>query len=398
MNVETDTVPVDQQPIEYPGYSEETLTEPAGASRLNLISMLLASVGIFVAGTLSIGHAMAKSVPCGENGGCETIAQHPSSLIFGVPVAYLGLAAYLAIAGISVLRALSGVSATRKMGYVALALSGLGALFSFYLQYIALTKIKAFCPWCLASAITMCLLFLAQAWLAQIELPDHARPSSRPVGFATAMAFLAFLGVGYQATVMTRQPAPVKMGFPKTEEEMLTKDSMREGPDSAPIKIVEFSDLLCGSCRAMYPKIMEYMGKSNGKVQLIFRHYPIYRMHPMALPGAFVVEYAREKDKGWDFVRAMYKTDAEELKTVDDVLRVAQSVGLNPDDIKKRMKDSDPAYQRVTRDIKAAKDHGINMTPTFVVMAPGVQPTAFTGPDLIHQLNQPQYKQFVDAK
>lgn len=379
-------------------FTPEAPARPKTAVMLNRLSLFLAFVGVFIAGVLSLGHALARSVPCGETGGCDTIASHPSSLIFGFPVAYLGLGAYLCLAAISAIRAISGLTKTQKLGYLALALSGTGALFSFYLQYLALTQIHAFCAWCLASAITMCLLFLVQAGLVQAALPlDTPDRKDADVGFTVALAALAILGIGTESLNFIHHAPSITAPALEVEKRVVTLDSMKQGPDSAPVKIVEFSDLLCGGCRAMYPKVKKIVQESGGKVQLIFRHYPLYKnpSHEMSLPGAFLAEYASEKGKGWQFVEAMYNVDPDDLQNLGQVMSVAQSVGLNIKDAQARMKDSDPAYAKVLRDIATAKSIEIHETPTFVLFAPGQQPTALLSHDLTNMIEKPQYQQFI---
>lgn len=379
-------------------FAEQAPARPKSALVLNRIALFLGFVGVFIAGVLSLGHALARSVPCGETGGCDTIATHPSSLIFGIPVAYLGLGAYLTLAAISAVRAFAGLAKTQKLGYAALAISGVGALFSFYLQYLALTQIHAFCVWCLASAITMCLSFLVQAGLAQAALPaEVAGRKDADVGFTAALACLALLGIGAESLNFVHHAPSITGPALEVEKKVVTLDSMKQGPDSAPVKIVEFSDLLCGGCRHMYPEVKKFVAESGGKAQLIFRHYPLYRNpdHHMSLPGAFLAEYATEKGKGWQFVEAMYQVDPDDLQNLGQVMDVAKSVGLDINDAQARMKDSDPAYAKVLRDIDTAKSIDIHETPTFVIFAPGQQPVAVLAHELTPQLKKPEYQQFL---
>ncbi|MEA2552824.1 MAG: hypothetical protein QOJ65_1000 [Fimbriimonadaceae bacterium] len=400
MNAEPETPPLTDS--EVPDNAPTPAAEPSsrantGALWLNRIALLLGFAGVFIAGVMSLAHAMARSIPCGENGGCNVVAQDPSSQIFGIPVAYLGLGAYVVLAAISAIRALRGLSRTQPLGILALIVSGAGALFSFYLQYIAFTQIHAFCVWCLASAIVMCLSFLVQAAIAQSDLqPETGRRKDADVGFTVGLAALALLGIGWQSTALVRT-APALPSPASAEQYMVTKDSLKEGPDTAPVKIVEFSDLLCGTCRLAYPEVRKFVADSNGKAQLVFRHYPIYGNpeHKMSLPGAYIVEYAAERGKGFEFIDAFFKIEPPQLQTIEQVFDVAKSIGLDLNDVKARMKDKDPAYQRVTRDIKTARDFNIHETPSFVIFAPGVRPVRVMFYDLMSTLKKPEYQQFL---
>jgi len=393
MNAETtDAIPV------------PTGAAPRSALLMNYTSLVLSFVGIVVAAFLSIGHALAKSIPCGASGGCDTVASNPASMLFGIPVAYLGFGAYVLLAAISCIRAIRGIGRTAFLGTVALTISGVGAMFSFYLQYVALTQIHAMCIWCLASAITMCFLFLVQAGLAQTEVPKDAHtPSGTPVIVTFGLLFVAMLAVGGESMFFVHKaPSLNGLGMSNSDELvklLLTPDSMKLGPDDAPIKVVEFSDLVCPSCRAWYPQVKDLISSSHGKVQLILRQRPLrLEDHKMALPAAVIAEYANSKGLGWAFVDAMYQHDNSELQTQEAITKIAKSVGIDMADAQKHMNPDDPVWKRVQRDVHTADAIKVMETPTFIVIAKGVRPVAALGGDLFTTLKQPQYQDLINGK
>jgi uncharacterized membrane protein len=104
---------------------------------------LLALAGTALAAYLVFVHYSGRPVAC-SFGGCETVQQSKYSEVLGVPVALLGLGAYLAILGLS----LSGSDAARAGGLtIALA----GVLFGAYLLYAQVVVIEALCEWCVLS-------------------------------------------------------------------------------------------------------------------------------------------------------------------------------------------------------------------------------------------------------
>jgi protein-disulfide isomerase/uncharacterized membrane protein len=375
-----------------------------GPALLNQVSLILSFLGIFLSGVLSLGHFFARSIPCGEGGGCDIVASNPASMVFGVSVAYLGCGAYVMLALISSIRAVRGVGSTQSIGMIALGLSGIGALFSFYLQYLSFTQIHATCLWCLGSALTMCVLFLMQAGMAQAETSQDSRGmGSSGVVVGVGLSLLVLLGLGFEAETIVSHGA-VLVGIANNDETsklLLTPDSMRLGPDTAPIRIVEFSDLVCPSCKAEYADVKERVLSSKGRIQLILRHRPLTKNpdHKMALPAAFFAEVASEKGKGWQFVDAMYAHDNEELQTQDSINAIAKKVGLDVDDLLARYKNTnDPAYKRVLRDLNAAQVINVTETPTFVIFAKGQQPTAALGFQMLSALKEPRYKDLIDGK
>jgi uncharacterized membrane protein len=107
---------------------------------LSLVGAALASYLLYVRWT---GTALA----CGT-GGCETVQASSYSKLLGIPVALLGLLAYLTIFATSRVR-----SDLARAAGASVALAGVG--FAAYLLYVQLAVIDAVCEWCLASDALM---------------------------------------------------------------------------------------------------------------------------------------------------------------------------------------------------------------------------------------------------
>ena len=91
-------------------------------------------------------------------GGCDTVRLSPYSKVAGVPVAFVGLLGYLTILGILVLEKTSSPLGQNGPIFV-FGLSLVGALYSIYLTYLELFVIYAICPYCVASAVIMVIVF-----------------------------------------------------------------------------------------------------------------------------------------------------------------------------------------------------------------------------------------------
>ena len=111
--------------------------------------LLVALLGAAVAGYLTwVHYAGIQPLCAGGGGGCERVQSSPYAELAGIPVAVLGLLAYLAVAATALLR-----TAGAAMVGAALAVAGLA--FSAYLTYLELFVIEAICQWCVASAVIM---------------------------------------------------------------------------------------------------------------------------------------------------------------------------------------------------------------------------------------------------
>ena len=116
--------------------------------RLRLAVLVLALVGLGIAGYLTYVHYAELEPVCGLGGDCERVQTSDYADLGGVPVALMGLAGYALI--------LASLAIPGELGLVAgatLALVGFG--FSAYLTYREVATIDAVCTWCVASAVVM---------------------------------------------------------------------------------------------------------------------------------------------------------------------------------------------------------------------------------------------------
>jgi uncharacterized membrane protein len=91
--------------------------------------------------------------------GCNEVASSPYARIFNLPVGYFGVVYYLYMLCLAALLAYDPYSRGLRLG--ALIYSGIGVSFSVYFSYLQVTFIHAFCIYCLVSAVTTLLLFIA---------------------------------------------------------------------------------------------------------------------------------------------------------------------------------------------------------------------------------------------
>ena len=124
--------------------SERRLRQAVGA---------LALLGAAIAAYLTVTWA-ADVAPVCTTGGCAKVQNSEYAELLGVPVAALGLGAYLAIFA-TALRAGPGPAA------IGAALALAGVAFSAYLFVIQAFVIEAFCLWCLLSDAVMVALVVA---------------------------------------------------------------------------------------------------------------------------------------------------------------------------------------------------------------------------------------------
>lgn len=138
--------------------------------RVALAEAALSFAGAGIAGTLWGADRAHRDVPCSADGGCELVAGSAWShvdlvMLHHVPVALLGLAGYLALLTLAVLRlGTESAKTDRSLRRLIWLFAGGGAAYSWYLQWVAHVKIGAFCVWCRSSAFVMTALLLLATW------------------------------------------------------------------------------------------------------------------------------------------------------------------------------------------------------------------------------------------
>ncbi len=122
--------------------------------------LLLGIAGLLDAGYLSWAKLVKTTVVCAPGlGDCGSVNNSSYSMLYGIPVAYLGFLSYLAITVLGLVLILK----KREINWINYLIFGttlVGMLFSGYLTYIELGVLKAICLYCVISAIIMTALFV----------------------------------------------------------------------------------------------------------------------------------------------------------------------------------------------------------------------------------------------
>ena len=137
--------------------------------RSGSILVVLAILGIGIAGYLAATKLSGEVPVCGPLRGCETVSTSEYSDFLGVPVALFGVA-YSVVALVASLRWWR--AGDRRALYLLYGMGLLGLLAVIYLTYLELFVIEAVCVWCVSYAVTV-----VGGWLVAIAT---LRGSSRP--------------------------------------------------------------------------------------------------------------------------------------------------------------------------------------------------------------------------
>jgi uncharacterized membrane protein/predicted DsbA family dithiol-disulfide isomerase len=373
-----------------PANDQSERWKPLGLS-LPVAASLVAFGGLFAAAVLSAGHILKLPVPCGSSSGCVAVDSDSSSRFAGIPIAFFGVAAYIAT-----LLLIMRLDRPRWTRFALVALTGVGTIVSARLLFYAHFVIHATCYWCMASAVSMAILFVLSICLWRTKRPLR----SVPAFFLWRVAGITLFAIGAAIWFMERSAAaapiaPEKLSAVSVADLVDGKNS--RGPANAPIKIIIFSDLWCSVCRAVHGPLMNYQSAHPDDVQVIFRHRPLYgiRGHETSETAAILSEIAAEQGKFWSFVDRLYR-EPHQLDQ-NGYLGLMRDLGLATPETQFLLADphSAPAL-RVERDRALADRLGVHLTPIFVVVIDHKAPVSANHRSLAAMLNSAEVQSVFD--
>ena len=147
-----------------------TLNDKTGPA-FDWATFALACLGVLDAAYLLVYKLTNNNAMCLGNGGCHDVNFSSYSEIGGIPVSVFGIVTYLVIAGILLLEPRFKIA--KENGSLAIfGISVVGVAFTAYLTWLEIYVIHAICPFCVASAVIIALIFIL-AIIRLIKQPFH---------------------------------------------------------------------------------------------------------------------------------------------------------------------------------------------------------------------------------
>ncbi|MDF0552232.1 thioredoxin domain-containing protein [Kamptonema sp. UHCC 0994] len=150
----------------------------------------------------------------------------------------------------------------------------------------------------------------------------------------------------------------------KTNPKAAIADSPTTGSPSQKLVLIEFSDFQCPFCSRAHNTVNQFMAKHQDKVTLAFKHFPLIKIHPQALPAAKAAWAAQQQGKFWEYHNALF----EQQKQLSEELygAIAKNLNLNLEKFNND-RNSPAAEAAIEKDIQIAQTLGIDGTPFFIL-------------------------------
>ncbi len=147
-----------------------------------------------------------------------------------------------------------------------------------------------------------------------------------------------------------------------------TDFSKSQGPQNAPVQIIEYSDFQCPACQRAEETLRKILKSHPGKIYFVFHHFPLpgHRWSSIAHQAA---ECAAQSGKFWEFHDRLY--DHQQIwslspNAVEFLLQYAAELGLDLEPFAACLTDREVG-ERVLADKKMGDRLKINSTPTFFI-------------------------------
>jgi len=153
---------------------------------------------------------------------------------------------------------------------------------------------------------------------------------------------------------------------PKVDVPLELMEDNIDGPLDAPVRIVEFGDFGCPSCRAWHNAGIKdaLLSEYGDQLSFTFRHFPVItRQSPKAAAAS---QCASEQGRFWEFHDYVYEQTPINALSVEHLRSYASSIGLEGDQFNQCL-DSGEYESYVARDRQAAVSAGAVGTPSFFI-------------------------------
>jgi protein-disulfide isomerase len=176
---------------------------------------------------------------------------------------------------------------------------------------------------------------------------------------------ILIVGAGIAAVIyqiqQTKVPAMVGINL---REELVRPDSHAQGPENAPLTVVEFLDPECESCMAFYPIMKSFLDENQGKVRFVVRYMAFHVSSEMAVAA---LESAALQGKYWEYLETLFTMAGEwghrPQPEIGFFEKYAEGHGL--DLVRFRSDMQNPKWKAlVERDMKDGQTMGVRGTPT----------------------------------
>jgi len=161
-------------------------------------------------------------------------------------------------------------------------------------------------------------------------------------------------------------------------EQPLSAEWSRGNAESK-VVVIEYSDFQCPACRAYEPLVNQLYKEFGDRVLFVYRHFPLFSIHPNADGAARAAEAAGQQGKFWEMHDLLFVNQSSWSKLVNAesvFTGYAEKLGLSLDAYTAAFESAE-ARQSVADDYARGLKMGVNSTPTFFLNGSKIRPSSY---------------------
>jgi protein-disulfide isomerase len=136
------------------------------------------------------------------------------------------------------------------------------------------------------------------------------------------------------------------------------------GSDGALVTLVEYGDYQCPHCGAAQPMLKQVQVRYGEDLRLVFRHFPLVEIHPLAEPAAEAAEFAGRQGRFWQMHDAIYAN--QHRLSLPTLIALGTNLGLSSIALRDALASGTHAG-KIEADFMSGVRSGVNGTPAFFI-------------------------------
>jgi len=141
------------------------------------------------------------------------------------------------------------------------------------------------------------------------------------------------------------------------------------GNPDAEVVLVEYADFQCPACAQFNPELKKVIEAYGDHFRFEYKHFPLTRIHPLAIPAAKASEAAGQQGKFSEYVDMLFTKQSEWTRTANAngaFLQYAEELDLDIGKFRTHMRSS-ILEDNIKDQMNEALEKGFTGTPTFTL-------------------------------
>ena len=208
--------------------------------------------------------------------------------------------------------------------------------------------------------------------LVQSHAPGKTRQNGKEMQRMTIHRRRFLTTTGALALAFSTLPLTGGTAHAVTVDELMQPQALPDivmGNADAPVTIIEYASMTCSHCATFHIQTMPKLKEKyidTGKVKLILREFPF---DPRAA-AAFMLARCAPEDKYYPLVNVLFEQQRSWATAPDarpPLLQIAKLAGFTQESFEECLKNQELLDKIVAVREKAAKEFGVDSTPTFFI-------------------------------